>query len=390
MLLTACSTSGPAGTGILAYTEIGTGNIRTLDLASGQSRLIDPGSFVTVSIAADHKYVAYSGMDQVMKVSDLSGNVTPLPPGATGCLDSGRWGAGDSFSFCVACGTEFLPSVTGTARLLSGYGLATSADASLIVYGERSDPCGPYTGFDLVVENIDGSGHHVLAAGLTNAGPIVITPDQQRVVTYAGSGVAVFSIADGTSVDLGTGGLCYMTGPGGERAQFSSDGSHLLICDEPRLVSVDLATGARQTIVEVGAGEGVGPAAFLDDAHITYTHTIDATAPGSDIPQYTRSVHLLSDANDLELITPETSGMDCHAISVSPRGDFVVTYCGALQLFALDGRQLAAQDAVTVLGYTLDTNDLVIGGPGGEARLLSPKGETVQLVFNSAALAFAP
>ncbi len=56
---------------------------------------------------------------------------------------------------------------------------------------------------------------------------------------------------------------------------------------------------------------------------------------------------------------------------------------GALQLFSLNGRQLAPADAVTVLGYTVDTNDLIIGGPGGEASLLSPQGETVRLVLNS-------
>lgn len=379
MLVTACSNTGPSGTGVLAYIENGTGNIRTLDLASGRQRLIDPGSFATVSIAADHQYLAYSGFDQIMKVSDLSGDVTPLPPGATGCLGAGVWGPGDSLSFCVGksteCGTEFVPSVGGQPRLLAGYSVATSADGSLVIYEQQLEPCGPSITFDVVVENVDGSGHRVLAAGLTNPGPIVITPDQQHVVTYGGSGTVMFSIADGTSTDLGTGGLCYLSGPGGERAQFSPDGEQLLICDGPRLVSVDLVTAARQTLVEVGAGEWVGPAAFVDATHITYTHTIDAT-PGSDTPQYTSSVHLLSDSNDLQLIGPETSaGWGCYAISASPRGEFLVTSCFGLQVFSLDGQSLARSDAISVLGYTPDTNNLITLGLDGEVSLLTPRGD---------------
>ena len=73
--LAGCSGSG---TGTVVYSEVNSGHIMTVDVATGATTPIDLGFFGDVSIAADGQHVAYMGEDNIPKVTDLSGQVTEL------------------------------------------------------------------------------------------------------------------------------------------------------------------------------------------------------------------------------------------------------------------------------------------------------------------------
>src|SRR4051794_12631470 len=96
-ILAGCSGSG---TGTVVYSEVHSGHIMTVDVATGTTTPIDLGFFGDVSIAADRQHVAYMGEDGIPKVTDLSGQVTELPS-TNGCSSQLVWGQGSTLAYCI-------------------------------------------------------------------------------------------------------------------------------------------------------------------------------------------------------------------------------------------------------------------------------------------------
>jgi hypothetical protein len=392
--LAACSSAG--GTGTVAYVEQDTGNIRTVDVATRRERLVDDGAFALVSISPDRQSVAYTGQDEVLKVVDQSGQIATLTPSPTGCFGTATWGPNESLSYCVSafstiCGTGFLPVIGAASRVLHGYSLAVSADASTIAYVQSVNTCGPSTPGDLVVENADGSGHRVLVPGFTYLPLVVFAPDQQHVIFTGPAGTQMVALADATITTVGPGGPCGTPTGMPPVSPFSPDGSELLVANQGALAAIDLSTGATRQFAQVGSTIALCPAAFVDSDHVVYTHTIDTTPPGSDIRSYTQSVHLTDGTNDV-VLAPTTNG-DCQPVGVSADARFVAISCGGTaSIVDRSGKTLARASAPTVLGISADSRGIITAADNGTISFLSIDGgmQLLATAWSAGAASYAP
>ena len=380
--LCACSSSTSAPTGTLAYIESGTGHVHARDLASSRDDVLDPGELGSVTIAPDGKHVSYQGTDQVTKIADRSGTVTPMT--GRGCTGPATWLTSDLLAYCVSNGTMLLPSIGGTPRMIDNYGIAASEDGATVAYVDL--------GNNVIVESADGTNSRVLvpaAAGTTRQTLDVgwLTPASVLVfdsTTYP-TALHVGALADGTSVDvpdafgMGTpfGGPRFL----GASQQWSADGSELLLQSTTELDAVSVATGAKRTIAAFADRQSAGGAAFLDDQHVLWVRVDDMS--DGDIGMFALSLHLTgpTPTDDVVLDAPGAINTSWPTIAVAP--DFIALPSDVLMIDR-DGNVLASNpqgEAEDILG--LVPGGVLTDSSSGEVRHVSTDGAD-ELVITTA------
>jgi hypothetical protein len=382
VLLAACSAGGASGTGTIVFSEPVTGHVTSYDVATGNTRLIDSGSFGELSISSDRQYFAYSGADWVVKVADREGNITALDPGGRGYPSTPTWGPNHSLTYFIddqsGIGTVFLPTVGAAPRRLVTANFAVSADGHQIVYKQFAQPGGPSTVGDVVVENADGSGHRVLQPSVTNDDLFLFTPDQQHVLTVDTPGILDIALADGSIVQLGPGWFVEPL-PHDPQSNLSPDGTELLVLANKQYFGLNLETGQRRYIADAPPYCGA-VAAFVDANRIVCTAHQDTTPPGSDIGMFLESVQLAAGSSTTMLVpTPPGMNQPCSLVGVARTRAYVVAACGNATLVSFDGKTLASKTALDVVGIADDESGIVAVTRDGAVFFLSRDGELRQL-----------
>ena len=174
-LIAACGTSPPR-IGVLAYDDA-QGALRRIDLAAGTSSLVDPqGPFSAIALAPDAVDIAYSlesttSLDRTVFVAGAAGP-TMLARRTGEAYPALSWAPGDALTYNVAAGGLFdtvlvaLPDTTGR-RLGTRGPVAVSSDGTRVAYVAATDLSTSAMG-DLVIEQLDGSGRQMLAAGIVD------------------------------------------------------------------------------------------------------------------------------------------------------------------------------------------------------------------------------
>lgn len=378
-LLVGCSAGG--GTGTVVFSETGTGRVVALDLTSGTKQVIDGGMFGSVAISSDRQFVAYAGADQVVKVADRNGSITPLAPGTGAEYPLPTWGPNNSLTYYFqdqsGDGTVLLPTVGATPRRITGAHLAISADGQQIVYRQPARTDGTSLAGDDVLENADGSEHRVLRASVMDGGIFLFTPDQQHVLTPSAAGLLEVTLADGSVTNLGSGTYVEPL-PHAPSSNVSPDGTELLLFADGEYVGLDLTTGVRRYIADVPPHCGE-PAAFADQDHIICVAHNDTTPPNSDMGMFFESLQLASASSTKELIASPGTNEPCTLVGVARHSGYAAAACGRATLVSLNGTVLASKAALDVVGIAEDQSGVVAVAGDGAIFLLSADGDSRQL-----------
>ena len=377
--LAGCSTTADhPGTGTVVFSEGATGYVHTLDVASGQDRLIDgTAAFGSLSISSDGQHVAYVGADSVVRVADAAGSVTQLAPpnGATdetGCVPGPTWGPNSSLAYCIYdqgySSYGFMPAPGVPARKLLATELVISDDASTIVYHRRDpDPTKPG---DVVVENADGSGQRVVAASTIET-QFHFTPDGQQIVAVAqlpdAAHVVVHSLTSGTTTDLGPGTLPVAIEGG---SMISPDHTEIVAVLAGELVAVQLATGATRPFATVASDVTINQASFIDADHVAYVRVRDTTQ--GDIVTSTSSFRIASASDDVAVV-PDTT-LDCYVQDIAIDRGVAALECDTAEIVGLDGTVRASTAAPFALGISEDSAGIVTLDDNGTVAFVTPDG----------------
>jgi hypothetical protein len=353
VLVAGCSADDAASStasGTLVYTERATQHIRLLDVQTGVSDLIDSGQFGSVSIAPDAAHVAYHGVDQIMKVADRAGNVTPLARGG-GCWGAGTWLTSRALIYCISnhgdAGYMLLPDLDGAPPRFVGPAPAIASDGTQISYVDARG--------DLIVEGLDGSVRRVLVASTDPTAMyhfrnvLSYTPDDRAVLlwdyeTYPAK-LRVVSITDGASIDVDD--VMPASSPRGPTtfygaSVFSPDGSEIVMQSRTQLVAISLLTGSKRTLAEFADRVSSGGAVFLDATHVLWVRIDDHSV--GDIGKYTSSLHVAGPnvEDDRTLDAPPGENQFFSAVAISPEG--FIAWPGTALMVKTDGTVLAEND----------------------------------------------
>ncbi|MBV8758868.1 MAG: hypothetical protein JO257_16395 [Deltaproteobacteria bacterium] len=389
LLLFAVGCGAAEGTGTVVYSEAGTGRVIALDVASGDSKVIDPGSFGAVAISSDRQYFAYAGADRVVKVADRNGNITAVPPGGGDCGGVPVWGPNHSVTYCISDqsggGTVLLPTLGAMPRRVNGGPIAISADGQYFVYRQWAVTDGTSNAGDDVVENADGSEHRVLRASVMDGGFFLFTPDQQHVLTPSAAGILEIAVADGSVSNLGSGAYVDPL-PHDPMSNVSPDGELLLFAGT-QYVALNISTGERRYIAD--APPHCGYAAFADRDHVVCVAHEDTTPPGSDAGMFQESLLVASGSSITTLIAPPGTNMPCTLVAIARTSGYAAAACGGnATLVSLDGTVLASRAAIDVVGLARDESGIVAVAYQGQVFFLSANGDSRQLATAISPFAF--
>jgi hypothetical protein len=375
-VLTACSPT--PNTGTVVFSEASTGRIATIDVASGDVRLIDgTGTFGSLAISADRQHVAYVGTDSVVRVADSSGSVTTLDPptgatAVTGCSPGPTWGPHNTLVYCVVDHDYgrygFMPGPGIPARMLFATDVAISDDGSKIVYHRRaSDPAQPG---DVVVENADGSDQRVVAASVFES-QLEFSPDGQVVVAVAqhpdAFRVVAHSLSDGTTTDLGPGTLPNAIAGG---SSFSPDHSEVLAVLGGELVAVTTA-GVSRHFATIDSSTTVAQAAFIDADHVIYRRMETTMTPGSDIVSTSSSLRIANASSEVTVVPDAVR--DCYVEGIDLHEGVAAVECDTAAIVSFDGTVLVSTEA-RALGLSEDSSGIVTIADDGSVALVTPNG----------------
>lgn len=381
-LLAACSTTqvGP-GTGTVVYSEVDTGHVRALDVASGRDWLIDDGgAFGALAISSDGQHVAYVGADAVVRVAGIHGGVTALTPPngntlTTTCVPGPTWGPNDSFAYCIYdrgySSYGFMPGPAGPARKLAATdNLVISDDGSTLVYHHGMPP---ELG-DVVVESADGSGQRVLEPSVVEV-QLHFTPDGQHVVADAelldAVHVVVHAVRDGATMDLGPGSLFGAIDGG---SLFSPDRSEVLAVLGDELVAVNVTTGAKRHFAAVGSDVIIEQAAFVDADHVIYLREQDTLIAQPDAYQATRSLRIASSSGETILVPDTDTQAYCSVQSVALAAGLATLGCDTASIVSFDGT-VRATTARFALGISADARGIVTLADDGSVAFVTTAGQ---------------
>lgn len=387
-VLVGCGAGG--GTGTVVFSEAGTGRVIALDVSSGNTKVVDDGSFGGVSISADREYVAYTGADRVVKVANRNGNITALAPGGGDCASIPHWGPNHSLTYCISDqsggGTVLVPTIGATPRRVNGGNIAISADGQQFVYRQWTVTDGTSAAGDDVVENLDGSEHRVLRASVMDGGFFLFTPDQQHVLTPSASGILEITLADGSVTNLGAGAYVdpLALDPG---SNVSPDGTELLLFADSKYVGLNVSTGERRYIADAPPHCG-SLAAFADRDHVVCVAHEDTTPAGTDEGMFRESLLVATGSSVTTLLSPPGTNAPCTLVGVARNTHDVAAACGGAVLVSLNGSTLASRAALDVVGIAADESGVVAVAEQGTVFLLSTGGDSRQLA--TAMSPFAP
>ncbi|MBL9014171.1 MAG: hypothetical protein JNL83_08340 [Myxococcales bacterium] len=385
VLLAACSNA--PGSGTLAYTEVGTGDIRVLDLASGDHRQLSGGPAGSVAISRDGQHVAFSRGDRIVRIADRAGtSVTELALPGRACTPTPSWGPNHSLQWCVtdATGsyTAFLPALGATPRLVATNRLRLTPDGARVAYLARAAPAGPSPRGDLVIEDADGANRRILRTDV-DAYVLDVLPDGEHVLVSdqasdTSTSLQRIRIADGAVTELGPGGA-YLD----ENADvaYSPDGSEVLTSTGQQLHALELATGARRLVAEVGPDDTIASALFVDAGRVVLTRHRDMSR--GDIGMFVESIQIADDAGVRTIVDEPTEGLNnpCRATAVAVHAGFVVASCGGALMARFDGRLLGAlPSAFGPLGLAADESGMVAIDTEGSVYFVTTGGDHHHLV----------
>lgn len=386
VLLAGCAGSKAATVeGTVVYSELGTQDIRILDVATGKSQLVDPGELGAVSIAPDGQHVAYQGIDQVIKVSDRAGNVTPLVPSG-GCAGASRWVSSSVMTYCISTsqerGTMVMPALGSSPRFVSGDGVVVSPDGSLDAFVAQGN---------VVVENIDGSGRRALAMyrDIAVAG---FTPDQSKLIvtdfSTSPTRMHLVSLADATSIDLD--GVWFDASPFGPTtilgaSDSSPDGTEILARTTTDLVALSFSTGMTRVIAPLPDKITYSGAAFLDADHVLWVRSEDLSM--GDIGIFKLSVHVAgpTPTDDVVIDAPSDTNVVIPTIAVAADGllmlasDVLVARTDGTVLFRNTNAQ-GVELASDLLGLAPDGEHAIAISSIGQVRIIGVDGTARDLV----------
>ena len=392
MMLVACS-SAP-GTGTLVYSEIATGDIRVLDLATGDNQAIAGGPAGSVAISRDGQYIAFSRGDRIVRVADRTGAVTDLSLPGRGCTPTPSWGPHHSLQWCVADAagsyTAFLPTIGATPRLIATNRLRVAPDGARVAYLALAKPGGPSPRGDLVIEDADGSNRRILRTDV-DAHVLDFLPDGEHLLVSEQDAnfrpsLQRIHIPDGAVAELGPRGA-YLDA--NSDVAFSPDHAEVLTSVGHQLFALDLATGARRLVAEVGPEYTIASALFVDAGQVVLTRHRDMSR--GDIGMFKESIQIADDSGARTIVEEPTEGLNnpCRVTAVAARAGFVVASCGGALMMRLDGTVLGTlSSAFGLLGLADDQSGIVAMDTDGRVQFLSTGGDREHLV--DAVSVFAP
>ena len=384
LLLAACGTNG---TGTVVYSAFD-GHIAVVDVASGTSTDLDLGMFGGVAISPDARYVSYIGLDNLPKINDRKGNVTPLAS-TNGCFGSGTWRTNNALTYCVISNVGLgmvglMPRPGAPARQLSTNTLGFSNDGARIAYVENLDPSTSLG--NLVVENVDGAERTVLLEGI-QVGSLSFLPDDSGLVFDQFPNVDPFapilqvvSFADHTRRTLGNATLVQEL-PGGSR--ISPNGHEVLALDGSKLVGFDLTTGAARTYTVADPSIGQRAAVYLDDGRVLIGR--DMSVFEGDAGISTQQL-MITDGTDSKIVQ-STDNTQCSVVSLSRDVRQIGVTCSVPAVLDFSGAVVLGKKGQAMVGLSSDGNGLITIDELGFLVFTSTDGSSRQLAETTA---FAP
>jgi hypothetical protein len=348
--------------GTLAYSERGTGSIRLRDLATGEDRVLDPGRLGSVTIAPDGEHVAYLGSDQMLKVADRAGTITPLVK--TGAGARGEWVGNELLLVPGGFGTVVFRDLTGMSRIINQYGFVIDPDKNWIAYVAHNG--------DLFIERLDGTdrqlidpspdptqmypGRYPLAIAANGAAVVLEDanqfPTKTRIVWRSGPAIDVpdtFGCTTAWGADSFIG-----------ASPISADGSELLVQTSTALVALSIQSGATRTLAAFDDNASCGGAGFLGDGRVAWVRVEDHSQ--SDVGLHLLSLHLIDNGRDH--VIAEASGYNVDWSTIALLDDVAIVTDASL-VVRFDGSVIAAN------GSTDRTHVSQILGHVGESGVIA-------------------
>lgn len=376
--LAACDGGNATGTGIVAYSRQVTLDLAVVDVASGETTILDQGAHGGISISPDRSWIATSGLDRPISLFAADGSARrEVTPGEKGCLSTPRWHAGHVIDWCTSditgTGTYVLPGLDAASpRRLAANGIQVAPDGRQLAYLRRYQPGGPSPRGDLVVEGIDGSGARTFATDV-DAYPIRFTDDgrfliAQHQVDDFTTRLLRYAIADGSTLELSPGSSPVMTVGGPE----------LLLLVGRELHAVEVESGAHRIVATLPPGVGIYQAQLVDHDRVVYIQRRDFSR--GDIGMFADSIHLADAASDITLVPEGGTNEQCDLAGIAREVGFVAASCGGARLVAFDGTELASEaNAHAVLGLSTDERGVVTVARDGTIRYLPADGAPREL-----------
>lgn len=340
---------GSDGTGLVAVADV-TG-VSTVDVATGEVTLLDPGRFATIAIAPDKQHIVYEGTDAMPRLDDLHGHVQILPT-TVSCCGAFIW-SGATLSYQLATSAVQTEVVTpdGVARVIATYGIAVAHDGTRIAYQDDSG---------LVTEDLDGGNHAVVVpqvsinqlafdpddGGLTYG---VFNPDNTTHLEHLVGGQRVV-LGDGTFPDQIRGG-----------SRYSPDGSEVLLIEQvgQHLVGIGLADASRHPYI---TDSGVGSAAYLANGRVVATTRVP-------VPGAVGGITITDGMTARTLQASDSS--QCFISEVSLANEQLAVTCSVPAIVDFSGETLVGHDALAVLGLSPDGAGMITVDQTGVVEMVS-------------------
>lgn len=370
--LAACDGGRSTGTGVVAFTQPDTFDLAVVDVASGDTTVIDDREHGLISISPDGAWITSRDLDRQQRLYATDRrSQRELEKGEEHAIVPPTWLAGTSLLWPADGGLWFAPSAVSTARHLSGVIADVSPDGTLLAYLRFHEPITPDRRQDLIVEAVDGSGSRMLASDVAYY-PLMFSADGRFIVVGAGSRTQIlrYSVADGAMTEL----------PPGQIMNVSDDGSELLVANGTELRAVEIASGTQRTVAPLPAGIELDRVSVfpLERDRVVFVQSRNVST--TDVLEFVYSIHIAGVAEDTVVRAEAPASFECAVAGVARESRYFAVSCGGVRLVGYDGTVLAADDdAATVLGVSADERGVVTLGRDHTIRYLGVGGQDREL-----------
>lgn len=382
--LWSCASPAATDSGVIAFSETGTGALVVAKVPSGErlAVLAPDGSPGALAIAPDRSQIAFAVEPELFTrrvfVGDIAdGTTREVTPGTGEMMPEFRWG-GDWFYYYVANGNDFativVPPGASAGRELGvsevdGANEAVSPTQSTIAYTECSSGTGYTCPRELVVESVDGTGRTTIGMAAMIF-VVAYTPDGRSVISYEQQTDAdAFHLIRrdvelGTATDLGPAepALTQSWQPGGA-SLLSPDGTEILTARDGALVAIRLDGSGSRVIADVAPTR----AGFTGRGDVVGETERDLST--TDVGDLRYDLRVYSGGASVDLWIDQ---QQCNwPWSVSPDGEYVAWTCFAtLSLFHLPDGALVrtGPPTISILGYDRDDLGVVTAEPTDSRR----------------------
>lgn len=346
-LLASCtSIDGAArGSGRLAFSELGTGDVVVLDVDVGMThRLSTPvGPAGTLSLSPDGRRIAFSvspaGSGRRAFDGEIeTGAVSEVTPGTGGMMAAFEWGVGGWFWYSLGGGGGGFSTLVAPADGSSTRAIGVRAEPEVLAtivaspteprfaYAEcRTARVGAACPMQLVTERVDGGDRRTLVEGLPAIRALAFSPSGDAVAAEEGDlpalRLVVHPIDGSGSRDMGDAAPAFELAYGARSGTlFSPDGTEILAIRSGALAAVCIADGEARVL----SADRPSFAAFTAAGDILYEIAVN-TNPGSDLLSFVYTTFLVS--GDSERVLGERDSR-CQTAALSSDGRRVAIRCG--------------------------------------------------------------